>query len=163
MIGRASDLGTLGGTRTPNLLVRRSGHIVQDGLFRSLRWADIPQLSVWDAPCPAAWLQHWLQSRRPGADPRASAFQAGHIPSWRGSCGRPALSPVAAACRWLLLLLPPLLSAAIRRPGGACCGALPGVPPHRTYAARGRGWDSIGPGSVHLTNTHLYRAHQCKT
>jgi hypothetical protein len=42
---------------------------------------------------------------------RPSAFQAGHIPSWRGSCGSYALSPVAAISRWLLLLLSPLLSA----------------------------------------------------
>jgi len=32
------------------------------------------------------------------------------MPSWRGSCERNALSPVAGACRWLLLLLSPLLS-----------------------------------------------------
>jgi hypothetical protein len=39
------------------------------------------------------------------ADERPSVFQAGHIPSWRGSCERYALSPVAAVSRWLLLLL----------------------------------------------------------
>ena len=55
--------------------------------------------------------------RRPGswwggAVERPSAFQAGHIPSWRGWCERYALSPVAAGCRGLLLLLSPLLSAA---------------------------------------------------
>jgi hypothetical protein len=111
---RACELGALGGTRTPNLLIRRSGHIVQDRPLRSLRWADIPQLSAWDAPCPAAWQQCWLQSRRHGADPRPSAFQAGHIPSWRGSCERYPLSPVAAGSRWLLLLLSRLLSAAVR-------------------------------------------------
>jgi hypothetical protein len=60
----------------PDLQIRRSGHIVQDRLLRSLRWADIPQLSVWDAPCSAAWLQSW----RPGANSRSSADQAGHIP-----------------------------------------------------------------------------------
>ena len=49
-----------------------------------------------------------LAARLPG--PRLSAFQAGHIPSWRGLCERYALSPVAAACRWSLLLLSPLLS-----------------------------------------------------
>ena len=47
-------------------------------------------------------------SRWGGAVERPSAFQAGHIPSWRGSCERYALSPVAAGGRWLL----PLLSAA---------------------------------------------------
>jgi hypothetical protein len=48
---------------------------------------------------------------------RLSVFQAGHIPSWRGSCERYALSPVAAGSRWLLLLLSPLLSAPIRGAG----------------------------------------------
>ena len=42
---------------------------------------------------PAAWLQRWLQSWRNAADPRPSAFQAGHIPSWRGSCVCYALRP----------------------------------------------------------------------
>ena len=51
-------------------------------------------------------------SRRSGAVERPSVFQAGHIPSWRGSCERYALSPVAAVSRWLLLLLSPLLSVA---------------------------------------------------
>jgi hypothetical protein len=42
---------------------------------------------------------------------RSSAFQAGRILNWGESCGCYALSPVAAACRWLLLLLlSPLLS-----------------------------------------------------
>ena len=50
-------------------------------------------------------------SRWGGAVERPSAFQAGHIPSWRGSCERYALPPVAADSRWLLLLLSPLLSA----------------------------------------------------
>ena len=54
--------------------------------------------------------------RRPGARwrvaiTRPSAFQAGHIPSWRESCESYALSPVAAGRRWSLLLLSPLLSA----------------------------------------------------
>jgi len=75
-------------------LFRRSGHIVQDRPLQSLRWGDIPQLSVRDAPCLAAWLQSW----RPGADTRPSAYQAGHMPSWRGSCERNARSPVAGAC-----------------------------------------------------------------
>jgi hypothetical protein len=46
-------------------------------------------------------------SRRGGAVERPSAFQAGHIPSWRGSCKCYALSPVAGGSRWLLLLLSP--------------------------------------------------------
>ena len=53
--------------------------------------------------------------RSPGARwpsaARPSAFQAGHILSWRESCERDAPSPVAAVCRWSLLLLSPLLSA----------------------------------------------------
>ena len=40
-----------------DLLIRRSGHFVQDRPLQSLRWADIPQLSVWAAPCPVAWQQ----------------------------------------------------------------------------------------------------------
>ena len=51
-------------------------------------------------------------ARWSGAVARPSVFQAGHIPSWRGSCERYALPPVAAGSRWLLLLLSPLLSAA---------------------------------------------------
>ena len=39
-------------------------------------------------------------------------FRPDISPSWRGSCERYALSPVAAGSRWLLLLLSPLLSAA---------------------------------------------------
>jgi hypothetical protein len=46
-----------------------------------------------------------------GAVERLSANEAGHIPSWRGSCERYALSAVAAGRRWSLLLLSPLLSA----------------------------------------------------
>jgi len=51
-------------------------------------------------------------ARWSGAAARPSAFQARHIPSWRGSCERYAQSSVAAAGRWLLLLLllSPLLS-----------------------------------------------------
>src|SRR6185437_7185283 len=51
-------------------------------------------------------------SRWGGAVERPYAFQAGHIPSWRGSCECCALSPVAVGSRRLLLLLSPLLSAA---------------------------------------------------
>jgi hypothetical protein len=85
----------------PNLLIRRSGHVVQDRPSMVVGWADIPELSTCVGCCSAAW----LQSRRNGADPRPSAFQAGHMPSWHGSCGSYALSPVAAVTRWLLLLL----------------------------------------------------------
>ena len=54
-----------------------------------------------------------LMARRPrGPTCRPSAFQAGHIPRWRGSSERYALLVVAADSGWLLLLLSPLLSAA---------------------------------------------------
>lgn len=46
-------------------LIRRSGHIVQDRLLWSLRWADIPQLSTRVGRCPAAWQQYWQQSQAP--------------------------------------------------------------------------------------------------
>jgi len=56
-------------------LIRRSGHIVQDRLLRSVCWTDIPQLSACDRPYPAARQQCKQQSRHPGADPRPSAFR----------------------------------------------------------------------------------------
>src|SRR5208283_4835482 len=52
-------ISALGGTQTPNLLIRRSGHIVQDRPSPVVGWADIPQLSARDASCPAAWQQCW--------------------------------------------------------------------------------------------------------
>jgi hypothetical protein len=64
---------------------------------------------------------------RPGPDRwsfRPSAFQAGHIPSWRRSCQCHALSPVAAGVGWWLLLLSRLLSAAVRR---RLCPAAAGI------------------------------------
>jgi len=51
-------------------------------------WVDIPDLSPRDGGC----LPARQQSRRLRTHPRPSAFQAGHIPSWRGSCERGALS-----------------------------------------------------------------------
>ena len=107
-----------GTQRTREHLIRRSGQVVQDRPSPVVGWAHIPELSTCVGRCPAAWQQRWQQSRRNGADPRPSAFQAGHMPSWRGSCERYALSPVAAACRWSLLLLSPLLSTR-RRPSGS--------------------------------------------
>ena len=103
------------GQRTPNLLIRRSGQIVQDRPSPVVGWADIPGLSTCVGCCPAAWLQSWLQSRRNGTDPRSAAFRAGHIPRWRGSYGCYALSPIAADSSWSLLLLSSLLSVR-RRP-----------------------------------------------
>ena len=72
--------GALGGTRTPNLLIRRSGQVAQDRPSMVAGWTYIPGLSTCVGCCSAAWLQCWLQSRRNAADPRPSAFQAGHIP-----------------------------------------------------------------------------------
>src|SRR5690242_393189 len=81
--------------------------------WRSLAVDGSSGASRWHAPVV----------RRPGsrwdvAVERPSAFQAGHIPSWRGSPERHALSPVVAGGRWWLLLLSRLLSAAVRRAGG---------------------------------------------
>ena len=67
---------------------------------------------------------------------RPSAFQAGHIPSWRGSCERYALSSVAAVSRWLLLLLSPLLSAALR---GTVAAARLGTGPVSRWPPAGHG------------------------
>ena len=47
-----------------NLLIRRSGHIAQDRPLWTVRWADIPELSVRIKRCLAAWQQYWQQSRR---------------------------------------------------------------------------------------------------
>jgi hypothetical protein len=58
------DCGALGGTRTPNLLIRRSGHIVQGRPSRLVCWADIPPLSASVGCCLAAWQQCWQQTAR---------------------------------------------------------------------------------------------------
>jgi hypothetical protein len=50
-----------------NPQIRRSGRVVQDRLLQSVRWPDIPQLSTRGGRCPAAWQQHWQQSRPNGA------------------------------------------------------------------------------------------------
>ena len=63
-----SDLGALGGTRTPNLLIRRSGQVVQDRPPPVVGWADIPGLSTCVGRRPMAWLQSWLQSPQNGAN-----------------------------------------------------------------------------------------------
>ena len=47
------------------------------------------------------------------AQRRPSAFQAGHMPSWHGSCECRALSPAAAGSGCPLLLLSPLLSSTL--------------------------------------------------
>jgi hypothetical protein len=71
---------------------------------------------------------------------RPSVFQAAHIPSWRGSCERYALSPVAGGSRRLLLLLSPFLSSALRvrawPPSPLGCGPwAPPLPPIGLTAA----------------------------
>jgi hypothetical protein len=114
-----------------DLLLRRRGRIVQGRPLRSVRWADIPQLSTRGKCCPAAWQQYWQQSRRNGFDPRPSAFQAGHILSWRGSCECHALSLAAAVSGCLLLLLSPLLSVRWS------CSHLRGLPGRRDRAVLG--------------------------
>ena len=70
-------------------------------------------------PRLATWLARWSAPALVSSAPRRlSAFQAGHIPSWHRSCGRYALSLVAAGSWWLLPLLSPLLSTAVRRTVG---------------------------------------------
>jgi hypothetical protein len=49
--------GALGGTRTPSLQIRRSGHIVQDRPSWSVSWAEVPRLAVRVSRCPATWQQ----------------------------------------------------------------------------------------------------------
>jgi hypothetical protein len=52
------------GALNPNLQIRSSRHIVQDRPLQSVCWAGIPELSVQDRRCTAAWQQYWLQSLR---------------------------------------------------------------------------------------------------
>ena len=49
--------------RRGDLLICRSRHIVQDRQPWSVRWADIPPLSVGGRRCPPSWQQFWQQSR----------------------------------------------------------------------------------------------------
>jgi len=58
-----------------DLLIRRSGHIVQDRPLRSVCWADIPALSAQERRCPATWQQYWLQSLRSRYWSRPSVFR----------------------------------------------------------------------------------------
>jgi hypothetical protein len=62
-----------------------------------------------------------------GFDPRPSAFQAGRIPSWRGSFESYALSLVTDVRRWLLLLLSRLLSTRHRPSGSTLARTLQGM------------------------------------
>ena len=120
-----------GGLETPTEHLGAPGDAGLDGLirldppdpFRSVHdLGRVPGRCSWPSGIPIGRSPRWLPAGLPVAEDLAdwfgccgpSVFQAGHIPSWRGSCERYALSPVAAACRWLLLLLSPLLSAVVR-------------------------------------------------
>ena len=121
-----------------------------------------PALSAWESGPSAAFtcpeLRSWLSvsareipvltgvngtlmARRSWTAPgrmtlRPSAFQAGHIPSWRGSCGSYALSPVTAVSRWLPPLLSPLLAAVDGRPT-SCTSDAPCLVINRWFWAGG--------------------------
>ena len=82
-------------------VIRRSGQVVQDRLLWSVRWADIPQLSI-----PGQALSSGLAAvLAAGASERLRystiCFQAGHIHVLRGSWE----CPRAAADRGCLLLV----------------------------------------------------------
>jgi hypothetical protein len=82
-----SPLGSARSGPDPNLLIRRSGRVVQKRPLRSVRWADIPQLSAQGERCPAAWQQCWQQQRHSGTDPRPSANGPsilGMLSAWPG-------------------------------------------------------------------------------
>ncbi len=109
-----------GTQRARDLLIRSSmcGH---SDPFRSVRdLGRVPFRCSWPSGIPGVRSPRRLPAWLPVAEDLAvrlaccgpSVFQAGHKPSWRGLCERPALSPVAAVSCWSLLLLSPLLSAA---------------------------------------------------
>ena len=109
------------GDRNPNC--NRGSSAWESVQSRPSTWPDLRNgLSMSDRESPGfTRVNGPLMARRlDHVEGRPSAFQAGHIPSWHRSCESYALSPVAAACRWLLLLLSPLLSA---RPGRLCPAA----------------------------------------
>ena len=117
--------GALGGTRTPNLLIRRSRHIVQDRPLRSVCWADIPELSVRDRRCPAAWQQYWQQSRGTALILDRLLFRRSGLPVGRS------VASVAGCCRVSVaglaaLLLSPSRSSSLVAP----------VTRHVTHAGR---------------------------
>jgi hypothetical protein len=134
-IGTGRWAGALGGTRTPNLLIRRSRHIVQDRPSRSVCWADIPELSARDSRCPTAWQQYWQQSRRTAMILDRLLF-------------RPDISQVAAdrasvvRCRRSLALAVGRCCCCHR-----CCQRGAG-PPVASRPAPCRGWPASGPGRL---------------
>jgi hypothetical protein len=77
-------------------------------ITRTTPYADIQQLAARDGVVQRMTAVLVKQSCQTGFDPRPSAFQAGHIPSWHKSCECYALWLVAADSGWLLLS--PLLS-----------------------------------------------------
>ena len=81
--------------------------------------ANLCGLPACALPLPAIKIIPHIFRVMGGRGCRPSVFQAGHIPSWHGSCECYALSPVAAAGRWSLLLLSSLLSAAVDAARGA--------------------------------------------
>ena len=113
---------------------RRAHLLIRRFLYRHpAPFKSVRDLGLVTARCPCAsgtsegCSSPWLPASLPGADPRPSAFQAGHMPSWRGSCECCALSPVAVACRWSLLLLSPLLSTRRRPPSSKPTRTLQGM------------------------------------
>ena len=86
-----------------DLLIRRSGQVVQDRPLRSVCWADIPALSAQDRRCPAAWQQYWLQSLRSRYWSRLSVFRPdiSQVGGDRASvvrCSRSLLAAVPCCC-----------------------------------------------------------------
>ena len=59
-----SPLGSARSGPAPNLLIRRSEHIVQDRPSLAVRWPDVPCLLVRVRRCLAAWQQR--RQQRPG-------------------------------------------------------------------------------------------------
>ena len=87
MTGRARRCA-LGGTRTPSLLIRRSGRIVQGRPTWSVRWGDLPQLSMPGRRCPPSWQQCWQQLRRaPAPGIRSLPYQVSSVSS--STCAKP--------------------------------------------------------------------------
>jgi hypothetical protein len=91
-----------------NLLIRRLRQAVQDRPSRSMRWADIPQLSTQDQRCSAAWQQYWQQSRRNGRSsaresPWRMAPRAAHVHGSGG--GIPYLSNLCTIPAWIRSLI----------------------------------------------------------
>jgi hypothetical protein len=55
------DIGALGGTRTPDLLIRSSGQVVQGRPVVSALWTDVPGLSSRADSWLWSWQQSWQQ------------------------------------------------------------------------------------------------------